>query len=117
MDCPYCEMRGTRREVHRHLADEHGEKVTIDVDEQRNRRTYEIRCPTCDAPWERQIKPRYKDPNFIAEFEEEIKLVAFDMLLYHIQGEHLLPAEAAEQPAEAAEQPAGAAEGSGEDGA
>jgi len=100
MDCPYCDVQGGRGEVHRHLAEAHGEKVTIAVDEERNRRTYEVRCPICDAPWERQIKPRYRDPGFIAEFEEEIKLVAFDMLLYHIQGEHLMPAEAGERQGE-----------------
>ncbi|HEX9713947.1 MAG TPA: hypothetical protein VGB52_15500 [Actinomycetota bacterium] len=99
MDCPFCETAGARTEMHRHLADAHADRVTIEVDEQTGRRTYEVRCPVCDAPWERQIKPRYRDPNFVAEYEEEIRLVAFDMLLYHIQGEHLLP-QAAEQQGE-----------------
>lgn len=90
MDCPYCDRAGTRGEVHRHLGDAHGDRVAIRVDAERGIRTYEIRCPVCDAPWEREIKPRSRDPNFIQEFEEEIKLVAFDMLLYHIQGEHLI---------------------------
>lgn len=92
MDCPYCERAGERDEVHRHLADDHPDRVSVRVDDASGRRFYEVRCPTCDAPWEREIKPRYRDPGFIAEFEEEIRLVAFDMLLYHIQGEHLLAA-------------------------
>lgn len=94
MDCPYCEMTGKRAEVHRHLADTHADRVAVAVDEERNRRTYSITCPTCGAPWERQIKPRSHQAGFVEEFSEEIRLVAFDMLLYHIQGEHL-PVEAA----------------------
>lgn len=90
MDCPFCEFSAVRREVHRHLVDEHKDRVVLRIDEKKNqRRYYEVRCPTCDAPWEREIKPRYKDPSFLETFEEEIRLVAFDMLLYHIQGEHL----------------------------
>jgi len=88
MDCPFCDATGARSEIHRHLAEVHGDQVSIAVDEERGRRTYGITCPVCGAPWERQIKPRYRDPAFIDEFAEEIKLVAFDMLLYHMQGEH-----------------------------
>lgn len=90
MDCPYCEYEDARGAVHRHLSDVHKDRVGIRVDEVKDRRYYEVRCPTCDAPWEREIKPRYKDPGFLAQFEDEIRLVAFDMLLYHIQGEHLM---------------------------
>ncbi|MGH2830036.1 MAG: hypothetical protein ACRDJM_06090 [Actinomycetota bacterium] len=89
MKCPYCDLEAERRDVHRHLLDEHPERVAVRVDEKTERRFYEVRCPTCDAPWEREIKPRFRDPEFVTTFEEEIKLVAFDMLLYHIQGEHV----------------------------
>lgn len=97
MNCPYCEFQGARSAVHRHLADAHSDKVTTRVDDQSGRRFYEVRCPECDAPWMREIKPRLRDPRFIEKFEEEIKLVAFDMLLYHIQAEHML-AEAGLEP-------------------
>ncbi|HVL90207.1 MAG TPA: hypothetical protein VM841_08240 [Actinomycetota bacterium] len=90
MSCPYCDFEGARSALHRHLADEHPEKVTTRVDDKSGRRFYEVLCPVCDAPWMREIKPRLRDPRFIEKFEEEIKLVAFDMLLYHIQAEHLL---------------------------
>ncbi|HEX9696149.1 MAG TPA: hypothetical protein VGB64_07535 [Actinomycetota bacterium] len=90
MNCPYCDFEGARSVVHRHLADEHADRVTTRVAEETGRRFYEVRCPVCDAPWMREIKPRLRDPRFIEKFEEEIKLVAFDMLLYHIQAEHLL---------------------------
>jgi hypothetical protein len=89
MNCPYCSYQDSRGAVHRHLAETHGEKVTIRVDEERGKRFYAIACPMCGAPYEHQVKPRNLDPDFLIEFDREIKLVAFDMLLYHLQGEHL----------------------------
>ncbi len=88
MNCPYCDFQGPRGTVHRHLAEVHGERVVIRVDEERGRRYYGITCPVCQAPYEHQVKPRNDDPEFLKEFDREIKLVAFDMLLYHVQGEH-----------------------------
>jgi hypothetical protein len=34
------------------------------------------------------IKPRSRDPRFIEEFQREIRLVAFDMLVNHLIAEH-----------------------------
>jgi hypothetical protein len=102
MDCPYCDFSGNRDSVHAHLGETHGEHVSVRVDEAKDRRYYGIVCPVCDAPWEAEIKPRGRDPNFLTEFDREIKLVAFDMLLRHIEGEHMTGANAmpATQPAD-----------------
>ncbi len=86
--CPYCDFSGDRGMTHRHLGETHPEQVTVRVDERKDRRYYGIECPVCKSPWEAEIKPRGRDPNFLEEYDREIKLVAFDMLLYHIQGEH-----------------------------
>ena len=88
MDCPYGDFHGKRGEVHRHLAETHPDKVTIRQDELMGNRYYEIVCPVCSAPYEHIIKPRLRDPRFLETFDNEIRLVAFDMLLYHMQGEH-----------------------------
>ena len=88
MNCPCCDFEGSRSVVHRHLFDEHADRVTTRIDNESGRRFYEVKCPVCDAPWMREIKPRLRDTRFIEKFEEEIKLVAFDMLLYHMQAEH-----------------------------
>jgi hypothetical protein len=88
MNCPYCDFRDSRGAIHRHLAEKHGALVIIRVDEASGRRFYGITCPVCRAPYEHQVKPRNVDPSFLQEFDREIKLVAFDMLLYHMQGEH-----------------------------
>lgn len=88
MHCPYCAFQDSRGKVHQHLAEAHGEKVAIRVDEDKGKRFYGIHCPVCQAPYEHQVKPRNDDPDFVREFDREIKLVAFDMLLYHMQGEH-----------------------------
>ena len=88
MNCPYCEFQDSRGAVHGHLAEAHGDRVVIRVDDEKGRRFYGILCPVCGAPYEHQVKPRHSDPDFLQEFDREIKLVAFDMLLYHLQGEH-----------------------------
>lgn len=88
MNCPYCAFQGSRGTVHRHLAETHGDQVVLRVDDASGRRYYGITCPICHAPYEHQVKPRNADPLFLKEFDREIKLVAFDMLLYHLQGEH-----------------------------
>lgn len=88
MQCPYGDFQGKRGEVHRHLVEAHPEKVIVRQDETTGRRSYGLTCPVCSAPYEHVIKPRSRDPRFLEEFDSEIKLVAFDMLLYHMQGEH-----------------------------
>ncbi len=89
MNCPFCDFQGSRGQVHQHLAATHGDRVAIHVDDDKGRRYYGVTCPVCQAPYEHQVKPRNDDPNFLQEFDREIKLVAFDMLLYHMQGEHV----------------------------
>jgi hypothetical protein len=60
MRCPFCEMK----------------------------RYMELPCPKCDESHRTEVKPRYNDPTFLEEHYREIRLVAFDMFLYHWQGEH-----------------------------
>jgi hypothetical protein len=94
MDCPYGDFQGKRGEVHRHLAEAHPEKVTVRQDDVLGNRYYAVVCPVCAAPYEHIIKPRLRDPRFLDMFDDEIRLVAFDMLLYHMQGEHANTSEA-----------------------
>lgn len=88
MDCPYGDFQGTRGEVHRHLAEAHPDCVVIRQDDPQGQRSYAIACPVCGAPYEHAANPRLRDPRFLADFDDRIRLVAFDMLLYHMQGEH-----------------------------
>jgi hypothetical protein len=47
-----------------------------------------LRCPVCGSEAERRINPRGREPGFLEEFGREIRLVALDMLLYHMQADH-----------------------------
>ena len=49
---------------------------------------YVVECPECGAVHEQPIKPRSTDPSFVEEFEAEIRLVGFDMLVNHLMAEH-----------------------------
>lgn len=87
--CPLCEFEQTRTEVHAHLVREHAEAVQTWTDGKTGRRRYRIVCPHCGAVHEAQIKPRGRDPEFLDAFANEIRMVAFDMLLNHLEAEHL----------------------------
>lgn len=87
MRCPYCAFEGSRAELHHHLVEEHRDRVTTRHGDD-DRMFYELACPHCDVRFQQRVKPRWKDPGFLEEFHREIALVAFDQLLYHLEGMH-----------------------------
>lgn len=87
MRCPLCEYEGPRGELHAHLVEAHPDGVeTWKVGSGRMR--YQVTCPLCGVSHEARVKPRSTDPNFLTTFAREIRMVAFDMLLNHLQAEH-----------------------------
>ena len=87
-NCPYCEFSGKRSEVHSHLAETHAGTLGTRVDEFTGHTYYIVTCPECGASYEQITKKVRRDPSFVSEYEYEIHLVIFDLLLYHLQGEH-----------------------------
>jgi hypothetical protein len=87
-NCPYCEFSGKRSEIHNHLADNHGDTLDTRIDEFTGHTFYIVTCPVCGASYEQVTKKARRDPSFVQEYEYEIRLVVFDLLLYHLQGEH-----------------------------
>ena len=94
MVCPWCSLDGSRRQIHRHLVDTHGEAVWTQPGDAEGRMHYLITCPRCAGEIRHAVKPRWGDPGFLVEFQREIRLVAFDLLLYHLEDAHPEPAEA-----------------------
>jgi len=96
--------------VHAHLAEAHAEEVELGHHEGPNDPYFRIGCPFCDQEAVQSVNPGGRDPRFLEEFAREVRLVAFDLLLYHLQAEHPerigLPSDA-EVPSE------GSAEGRG----
>lgn len=88
MRCPYCQSTAARRELHLHLAETHASELKTSADEAQGSFFYDLACPLCAQTMRRQIKPRWKDPAFLEEFGREIRLVAFDLLLYHVESDH-----------------------------
>jgi hypothetical protein len=62
--------------------------VATEADDAEGRMSYAVACPRCGGEIRHQVKPRWRDPGFLKEFEQEIRLVAFDLLLYHLQDAH-----------------------------
>ncbi len=87
MKCPFCKFEGPRPETHAHLTDTHADEVKT-WETTWGRRYYKLECPLCDETYEREVKPRLTDPTFLAEYSREIRLVAFDMFLYHMAAAH-----------------------------
>lgn len=86
MRCPWCAWEGQARGLHAHLAEAHAEQVR--VGETGGRRFYAVECPVCGAAYQQGVKPRSRDPGFLEEFGEQVRLVAFDMLINHLMVEH-----------------------------
>jgi rubredoxin len=86
--CPYCDFSGKRSEIHNHLAENHGDTLGSRVDEFTGHTFYIVTCPVCGASYEQVTKKARRDPSFVQEYEHEIRMVVFDLLLYHLQGEH-----------------------------
>lgn len=94
MTCPWCDFEGEPRQLHAHLAGAHPEEVRFE--ERASSRWYQITCPVCGDGYEHVVKPRGRDERFMEQFQAEIRLVAFDMLVNHLLAEHGEPAEARE---------------------
>jgi hypothetical protein len=94
MKCPYCPFEGPRRAIHAHAADTHASQVKTTADEASGQLFYDLTCPFCPQSLRKQVKPRLRDPAFLEEFAREIRLVAFDLLLYHLEDAHPAPSEA-----------------------
>lgn len=88
MRCPLCDYEDERRVVHAHLIDDHADSVEMWTDARTGRRRYRVECPICQAAHEAQVKPRGHDGAFLETYRREIRMVAFDMLLNHLQAEH-----------------------------
>ena len=105
MICPYCALPGTRMQTHAHLDADHGDKVRMFREDHRDqvRLKFALDCPFCDEGLERVANPRGREAQFLEEFRREIALVAFDLLLYHLQASHAelvgLPPVPADEPA------------------
>jgi hypothetical protein len=84
--CPWCDFEGPPRGLHAHLADSHPDQVRFQ--EQGSSRSYSVECPVCGDSYQHLVKPRLRDPRFMEEFQQEIRLVAFDMLVNHLLAEH-----------------------------
>jgi len=72
--------------LHAHLGSEHADAVVFE--DKGGRSFYSLTCPICGDGYEREIKPRGRDPGFVDEFSAQIRLVALDMLVNHLMGEH-----------------------------
>jgi hypothetical protein len=96
VNCPWCPYEGHPRALHAHLAETHPEAVVFE--ERIGRTFYGITCPVCDDGYRHEIKPRGRDPGFVEEFNAQIRLVAFDMLVNHLLVEHDPEASAVVEP-------------------
>ena len=86
MNCPFCSFEGPPRTLHAHLGSSHPEAIRFE--DRGERWFYALDCPLCGDGYEREIKPRGRDPGFVEEYSAQIRLVAFDMLVNHLLGEH-----------------------------
>ena len=88
MKCPHCDLDYSRMKLHRHLGQAHLNLVTMEREEETGKLRYIVGCPMCGLRYQHRVKPCYKDPRSLEEYKAEIAIVAFDQLLYHLEGKH-----------------------------
>lgn len=86
MKCPWCAVDASPRQLHAHLAAEHGSEVR--TEERHGNHFYAVTCPRCGAAYEHTVRKGRRDPDFLQEFDREIRMVALDMLIHHLVAEH-----------------------------
>lgn len=85
MTCPHCYFVGHRMDLHAHLVDEHAEEVKVYIDEELGKMVFEMSCPICK---DHVKQPLRKRAAVLEEYTREIRMVAFDLLLYHLEEKH-----------------------------
>lgn len=86
MRCPWCPYEAPVRGLHAHLARDHGDRIRVFARD--DRQFYEVVCPYCGQSYDQRIKKAGPDDAFVTEFEQQIRMVAFDMLINHLLVEH-----------------------------
>lgn len=86
LTCPWCATSDTRSVLLGHVLEAHPDRVETEM--WLNRMSYGVTCPQCGESYHRQMRKAARNPEFVNEFDREIRLVALDMLLTHIQAEH-----------------------------
>jgi hypothetical protein len=98
VSCPWCDFTGNTRSLQWHFDKDHPDMVTFPT--RGSRSFYAVACPSCGSAYEQEIKPRYNSPDFVEEYRNEVRLVAFDMLVNHLVAEHVDLGPATSQPSE-----------------
>jgi hypothetical protein len=86
LDCPWCDVKAGPRALHAHLGEQHGEHVA--TSERNGKVFYQVICPACGTRYEHLVRKAARDPEFLAGFGREIRMVALDMLVHHLMAEH-----------------------------
>jgi hypothetical protein len=48
-----------------------------------DRMFFDVNCPLCPEGMTREVNPRGRDQEFLEKFADEIRMVGYDLLLYH----------------------------------
>jgi hypothetical protein len=79
--CPFCDQMGGRSELHAHMVQAH--KDRLQTRHQGERMFFDVNCPVCSEGMTREVNPRGRDQAFLEKFADEIRMVGYDLLLYH----------------------------------
>ncbi|MFQ5630001.1 MAG: hypothetical protein ACE5I1_14640 [bacterium] len=85
MHCPHCHFEGHRMDLHAHLLEAHAEEVLVYMDESSSKLVYEMTCPICKDSVKQPLRKRAAQ---LDAYKREIRMVAFDLLLYHLAEKH-----------------------------
>ena len=88
--CPYCDETDDRLGLHGHLVDAHADRLRTDVADDLASIVFALPCPECDAEsFTKEIKRPKGDADRVVDlYRDELSMIAFDQLLYHLEDDH-----------------------------
>ena len=89
-DCPYCGVTDDRLGIHGHLVDEHADELRTDIPDSNDAIHFALPCPECDEEsFSQKIRRPREDAHRVQDtYRDELAMIAFDQLLYHLDEEH-----------------------------
>lgn len=72
-------------DLHAHLLETHAKEVWVYLDASSGKLVYEMSCPICKDCVKQELRKR---PELLEDHKREIRMVAFDLLLYHLAEKH-----------------------------
>jgi hypothetical protein len=88
--CPYCEESDDRLGLHGHLVEAHLDRFQTAIPDSNDAIHFGLPCPECaEESFSKTIQRPRADASRVRDtYRDELAMIAFDQLLYHLEEAH-----------------------------